>query len=156
NLSSNALYPPPPTRPPVLQARRGNGTLVLEVIDHGPGVPDKLKTQIFEPFQRFDNRKVGGGLGLAVAKGFTEAMGGGIVAAATPGGGATGRITLPVASRGGESMQGAESWPGCWSSTTSRRSSGRCGSTSRHGTTRSVPRATAPPGSRPWPASAPT
>jgi two-component system sensor histidine kinase KdpD len=86
-----------------------NGTVVLEVIDHGPGVPDKLKTQIFEPFQRFDNRKVGVGLGLAVAKGFTEAMGGGIVAADTPGGGLTVRITLPVAARGAESMQGAES-----------------------------------------------
>jgi two-component system sensor histidine kinase KdpD len=72
-------------------------------------VPDKLKTQIFEPFQRFDNRKVGVGLGLAVAKGFTEAMGGGIVAADTAGGGLTVRITLPVASRGAESMQGADS-----------------------------------------------
>jgi two-component system sensor histidine kinase KdpD len=109
NLFSNALHHSPPTRPPVLQARRVDGTVVLEVIDHGPGVPDKLKTQIFEPFQRFDNRKVGVGLGLAVAKGFTEAMGGGIVAADTPGGGLTVRITLPVASRGAESMQGADS-----------------------------------------------
>src|SRR5215470_7803426 len=109
NLFSNALHHSPPTQPPVLQARRVDGTVVLEVIDHGPGVPDKLKTQIFEPFQRFDNRKLGVGLGLAVAKGFTEAMGGGIVAADTPGGGLTVRITLPVASRGAESMQGAES-----------------------------------------------
>jgi two-component system, OmpR family, sensor histidine kinase KdpD len=109
NLFSNALHHSPPTRPPVLQARPVNGTVVLEVIDHGPGVPDKLKIQIFEPFQRFDNRKVGVGLGLAVAKGFTEAMGGGIVAADTPGGGLTVRITLPVASRGAESMQGADS-----------------------------------------------
>jgi two-component system sensor histidine kinase KdpD len=109
NLFSNALHHSPPTQPPALQARRVNGTVVLEVIDHGPGVPDKLKTQIFEPFQRFDNRKVGVGLGLAVAKGFTEAMGGGIVAADTPGGGLTVRITLPVAARGAESMQGAES-----------------------------------------------
>ncbi len=109
NLFSNALHHSPSTRPPVLQARRVDGSVVLEVIDHGPGVPDKLKTQIFEPFQRFDNRKVGVGLGLAVAKGFTEAMGGGIVAADTPGGGLTVRITLPVASRGAESMQGADS-----------------------------------------------
>jgi len=109
NLFSNALHHSPPTQPPALQARRVNGTVVLEVIDHGPGVPDKLKTQIFEPFRRFDNRKVGVGLGLAVAKGFTEAMGGGIVAADTPGGGLTVRITLPVAARGAESMQGADS-----------------------------------------------
>jgi two-component system sensor histidine kinase KdpD len=109
NLFSNALHHSPPTQPPALQARRVDGTVVLEVTDHGPGVPDKLKTQIFEPFRRFDSRKVGVGLGLAVAKGFTEAMGGGIVAADTPGGGLTVRITLPVASRGAESMQGAES-----------------------------------------------
>jgi two-component system sensor histidine kinase KdpD len=109
NLFSNALQHSPPTQPPALQAQRIDGTIVLEVIDHGPGVPDKLKTQIFEPFQRFDKQKAGVGLGLAVAKGFTEAMGGGIVAADTPGGGLTVRITLPVATRGAESMQGAES-----------------------------------------------
>ena len=109
NLFSNALYHSPPGRPPALQAHRAGDSVVLEVIDHGPGVPDALKTEIFEPFQRFDERKVGVGLGLAVAKGFTEAMGGAIVAADTPGGGLTVRITLPVATKGAESMQGAES-----------------------------------------------
>jgi two-component system sensor histidine kinase KdpD len=111
NLFSNALYHSPAAQPPALQAHRQDNTVVLEVIDHGPGVPDGLKTEIFEPFRRFDDRKVGVGLGLAVAKGFTEAMGGAIVAADTPGGGLTVRITLPVASAttGAESMQGAES-----------------------------------------------
>jgi histidine kinase/DNA gyrase B/HSP90-like ATPase len=111
NLFSNALHHSPAARPPALQARRQDDTVVLEVIDHGPGVPDGLKPEIFEPFRRFDDRKVGVGLGLAVAKGFTEAMGGAIVAADTPGGGLTVRITLPVASAGAgaESMQGAES-----------------------------------------------
>jgi two-component system, OmpR family, sensor histidine kinase KdpD len=109
NLFANALYHSPPGRPPALQAHRAGDSVVLEVIDHGPGVPDVLKTEIFEPFQRFDERKVGVGLGLAVAKGFTEAMGGAIVAADTPGGGLTVRITLPVASRSAQSMQGAES-----------------------------------------------
>jgi two-component system sensor histidine kinase KdpD len=109
NLFANALHYSPSTRPPALQARRLDDAVVLEVVDHGPGVPDELKTQIFEPFQRFDDRKAGVGLGLAVAKGFTEAMGGAIVAADTPGGGLTVRVTLPVASRGAESMQGADS-----------------------------------------------
>jgi two-component system sensor histidine kinase KdpD len=111
NLFSNALHHSPAARPPTLQAHRQDDTVVLEVVDHGPGVPDGLKTEIFEPFRRFDDRKVGVGLGLAVAKGFTEAMGGAIVAADTPGGGLTVRITLPVASAttGAESMQGAES-----------------------------------------------
>jgi two-component system sensor histidine kinase KdpD len=107
NLFSNALYHSPSAKPPALQAYRHADVVVLEVIDHGPGVPDKLKDRIFEPFQRFDDRKVGVGLGLAVAKGFTEAMGGAIVAADTPGGGLTVRITLPVAGVG--AMQGAGS-----------------------------------------------
>ena len=49
------------------------------------------------------------GLGLAVAKGFTEAMGGAIVAADTPGAGLTVRVTLPVATAGARSMQDAGS-----------------------------------------------
>jgi two-component system, OmpR family, sensor histidine kinase KdpD len=109
NLFSNALHHSPSAMPPILQARRLGDSVVLEVIDHGPGVPDKLKSRIFEPFQRFDGRKVGVGLGLAVAKGFTEGMGGAIVAADTPGGGLTVKITLPVASAGAESMLGADS-----------------------------------------------
>jgi two-component system sensor histidine kinase KdpD len=110
-LFSNALRHSPAAQPPVLQAHRQDDTVVLEVIDHGLGVPDGLKTEIFEPFRRFDDRKLGVGLGLAVAKGFTEAMGGAIVADDTPGGGLTVRITLPVASAtaGAESMQGAGS-----------------------------------------------
>ena len=109
NLFSNALDHSPPALPPSLQAHRERGSVVIEVVDHGPGVPDKLKARIFEPFQRFDDKKVGVGLGLAVAKGFTEAMGGAIVAADTPRGGLTVRITLPVATAGAESMQGADS-----------------------------------------------
>ncbi len=109
NLFSNALHHSPPSLPPSLQAHRERSSVVIEVVDHGPGVPDKLKARIFEPFQRFDDKKVGVGLGLAVAKGFTEAMGGAIVAADTPGGGLTVRITLPVATAGAESMQGADS-----------------------------------------------
>ena len=98
NLFSNALRHSPPASPPVLQARRADGTVVLEVVDHGQGVTDELKSRIFEPFQRFDRHKAGVGLGLAVAKGFTEAMGGSIAAVDTPGGGLTIRVALPVAS----------------------------------------------------------
>ena len=73
--------------------------MLLEVVDHGPGVPDEQKERIFEPFTRVGDRYPGGvGLGLAVAKGFAEAMGGRITAADTPGGGLTVRITLPAAS----------------------------------------------------------
>jgi two-component system sensor histidine kinase KdpD len=107
NLFSNALRHSPASRPPVLGARQAGETVVLEVIDHGQGVPDHLKERIFEPFQRLDDRHAGVGLGLAVAKGFAEAMGGGIVAADTPGGGLTVRVTLPVASSDNRSVLGA-------------------------------------------------
>jgi two-component system, OmpR family, sensor histidine kinase KdpD len=82
--------------------------VVLEVVDHGPGVAgDLLKERIFEPFQRLDDRHAGVGLGLAVAKGFAEAMGGTIVAVDTPGGGLTIRVALPVAPSDDRSVLGA-------------------------------------------------
>jgi len=98
----------PPGQPPVLRARPHGETVLLEVVDHGPGVPDdELKQRIFEPFQRFDDRNAGVGLGLAVAKGFAEAMGGSIVAVDTPGGGLTVRVTMPVAPSEDRSVRGA-------------------------------------------------
>jgi len=73
--------------------------LVIEVRDHGTGVPKQLRNKIFERFYRSDNsrnRDTGGsGLGLAIVKGIVEAHKGTIVAIETPGGGATFRIELP-------------------------------------------------------------
>jgi two-component system sensor histidine kinase KdpD len=81
---------------------------VLEVIDHGRGVPDDLKPRIFEPFERLGDRSGAGvGLGLAVAKGFAEAMGARLEAVDTPGGGLTMRITLPIASTSASSASSA-------------------------------------------------
>jgi two-component system sensor histidine kinase KdpD len=108
NLFSNALRHSPATRPPELQAQLLDDVVLLEVVDHGQGVPDEQKERIFEPFTRVGDRYPGVGLGLAVAKGFAEAMGGAIVATDTPGGGLTVRITLPVAS-GEKSALGAGS-----------------------------------------------
>ncbi len=98
NLFSNALRHSPAARPPELQAQLLDDTVLLEVVDHGQGVPDEQKERIFEPFTRVGDRYPGVGLGLAVAKGFAEAMGGRITAIDTPGGGLTVRITLPAAS----------------------------------------------------------
>jgi len=96
NLFSNALRHSPPEVPPALLAREDGDRVVLEVVDHGNGVQGELKERIFEPFLRLDDRPSGVGLGLAVAKGFAEAMGGTIVALDTPGGGLTVRVTLPA------------------------------------------------------------
>ncbi|HEY0935737.1 MAG TPA: DUF4118 domain-containing protein [Trebonia sp.] len=96
NLFSNALRHSPPDLRPVLRARQDGTKVVIDVVDHGRGVPAALKERIFEPFARFDQRAPGVGLGLAVAKGFTEAMGATIVAVDTPGGGLTIRLTMPA------------------------------------------------------------
>jgi two-component system, OmpR family, sensor histidine kinase KdpD len=97
NLFSNALRYSQGVRPPELQAQLVDGMVRLEVVDHGPGVPDEQKERIFEPFTRVADRHPGVGLGLAVAKGFAEAMGGRIEAGDTPGGGLTVTVTLPAA-----------------------------------------------------------
>jgi len=99
NLFSNALrHSTAGGLPPELRAHLVEGKVVLEVVDHGPGVPDEQKERIFEPFTRLGDRFPGGvGLGLAVARGFAEAMGGRIQAKDTPGGGLTVAITLTAA-----------------------------------------------------------
>jgi two-component system sensor histidine kinase KdpD len=98
NLVANALRYSPADRPPHLAARAEDGHVVLDVIDHGPGVPAQMREQIFEPFQQLGDRRSGGGvgLGLAVARGFIESTGGAIIAAPTPGGGLTMHVELPV------------------------------------------------------------
>jgi two-component system, OmpR family, sensor histidine kinase KdpD len=98
NLFSNALRHSPPAQPPELRAQLLDDMMLLEVVDHGQGVLDEQKERIFEPFTRIGDRYPGVGLGLAVAKGFAEAMGGTITAEDTLGGGLTVRVTLPVAS----------------------------------------------------------
>jgi two-component system sensor histidine kinase KdpD len=106
NLFANALAYSPPDQPPTLRARPVGQNVILEITDHGPGVPDPLKERMFEPFERLDTSRReartmgnGVGLGLAVVKGFLDTMGGSVVATDTPGGGLTIRLTLPAASR---------------------------------------------------------
>jgi len=103
NLFANALAYSPAGRRPELRARRLGDSVLLEVIDHGRGVPDEAKERMFEPFQRLDARGAdpsgvtGVGLGLAVVKGFLDTMGCSVAAADTPGGGLTMQVTLPCA-----------------------------------------------------------
>jgi two-component system sensor histidine kinase KdpD len=75
------------------------GRVELRVVDTGPGVPDADKERLFAPFQRLGDapRGQGVGLGLAVARGLTEAMGGSLTAEDTPGGGLTMVLALPAA-----------------------------------------------------------
>jgi two-component system, OmpR family, sensor histidine kinase KdpD len=103
NLFANALAYSPAGRFPELRASQAGPHVLLEIVDYGPGVPDDLKDQMFEPFQRLDGRGAdpsggtGVGLGLAVVKGFLDTMGGSVRAADTPGGGLTMLVVLPCA-----------------------------------------------------------
>jgi two-component system sensor histidine kinase KdpD len=70
----------------------------LRVVDTGPGVRRGDAGRLFAAFQRLGDRDHNGlGLGLSVAAGFTEAMGGTLTAEDTPGGGLTLVIGLPAA-----------------------------------------------------------
>lgn len=64
-------------------------------------MPEDAKERIFAPFQRYGDapRGAGVGLGLAVARGFVEAMDGTVTAEDTPGGGLTMVVSLPAAAR---------------------------------------------------------
>ena len=68
-----------------------DGLVDVRVVDRGPGVPAVERDRLFVPFQRLGDSPHGEGvgLGLAVAKGFVEAMGGEIEVEDTPGGGLT-------------------------------------------------------------------
>ncbi|MEY4000158.1 MAG: hypothetical protein RLZZ626_513 [Actinomycetota bacterium] len=72
---------------------------VIEVRDHGEGIPAELRERVFERFYRTDssrNRETGGsGLGLSIVRSIIDRHRGQIVASETPGGGATFRVWLP-------------------------------------------------------------
>lgn len=73
----------------------------IRVVDHGPGIPAERRDEIFVPFQRLGDtdNTTGLGLGLALARGFVEAMDGSLEPERTPGGGLTMVVSLPRADR---------------------------------------------------------
>ncbi|MGW2563197.1 ATP-binding protein [Streptomyces sp. NPDC001514] len=99
NVVENAVKYSPDATPVVVSASALGDRVEVRVVDRGSGVPDEAKERIFEPFQRYGDapRGSGVGLGLAVARGFVEAMGGTLNAEDTPGGGLTMVLTLGAA-----------------------------------------------------------
>ncbi|GAA1915728.1 hypothetical protein GCM10009815_08460 [Nocardioides marmoribigeumensis] len=95
NLLSNAVRHGPTS----VVARPRDGHVEVCVVDHGPGVPSSQWEAMFAPFQRHGDTSTteGLGLGLAVARGLTEAMGGTLAPMPTPGGGLTMVVRLEVA-----------------------------------------------------------
>ncbi|WP_030387433.1 ATP-binding protein [Streptomyces sp. NRRL S-241] len=98
NIVENAVKYSPAGESVLVAASAVATRLEVRVVDRGPGVPDEAKERIFEPFQRYGDAPGGAGvgLGLAVARGFLEAMDGTLTAEDTPGGGLTMVLTLPL------------------------------------------------------------
>ena len=99
NIVENAVKYSPLGQPVLVSASALADRVELRVVDRGPGVPDEAKERVFGAFQRYGDapRGEGVGLGLAVARGFVEAMGGTVTAEDTPGGGLTMTVTLRMA-----------------------------------------------------------
>ncbi|MGH9228382.1 MAG: ATP-binding protein [Acidimicrobiales bacterium] len=110
NLVDNAVAHAPEASPVRVEAGEVGSKVLIRVVDRGPGIPPPERERIFQPFQRLGDSPSRGvvagdrgghvsgvGLGLAVARGFTHAMGGELVVDDTPGGGTTMTIELEVA-----------------------------------------------------------
>jgi two-component system, OmpR family, sensor kinase len=100
NLTRNAVIHTPAETPIEIGVRREGARAVLEVRDHGPGLPDDAGDRVFDRFWRADggrSRALGGsGLGLAIVKAIVQAHHGEVHAANAPDGGAVFRVTLPL------------------------------------------------------------
>jgi two-component system sensor histidine kinase KdpD len=99
NLLANAIRFSPEGTAPVVSTSELGTAVQLRVIDRGPGIPPGRREDVFVPFQRLGDldNSAGIGLGLALSKGFTEAMGGTLELEDTPGGGLTMVVELEAA-----------------------------------------------------------
>ena len=101
NLLENAIkYSPDGGTIEVRLRARKDSTVLLDVADHGIGIPASRQESIFDKFHRLDpalNRGVGGtGLGLYITRQLVTRMGGRISVRSQPGKGATFSVELPT------------------------------------------------------------
>lgn len=100
NLLSNARAHTPAGTPVTVTVATRDQEAVVEVADAGPGLPPEHAAKAFERFFRADPSRArasgGSGLGLSIVAAIAEAHGGRAEVDATPGGGATFRVLLPL------------------------------------------------------------
>src|SRR4051794_57892 len=81
-----------------VSVRSEDGFALLDVADHGAGLPDEQREHVFEPFYRADpgrtRRSGGAGLGLSIVSAIVAAHGGSVSIEDTPGGGTTFRVSI--------------------------------------------------------------
>jgi len=103
NLTRNAVIHTPPATAIELGLRLEGTSAVLEVRDHGPGLPPDAGAQLFDRFWRTEGGRTrgrgGAGLGLAIVQAIVSAHGGEVRAQNAPGGGALFAVTLPLSER---------------------------------------------------------
>lgn len=99
NLVENAVRWSSPDVLVTVSAGRVSGRVDLRITDRGPGIPHDRRDEVFQPFQRLSDSQSGDGvgLGLAVSRGFLDAMGHELLIEDTPGGGTTMVIALKPA-----------------------------------------------------------
>ncbi|MEY2514091.1 MAG: two-component system, OmpR family, sensor kinase, partial [bacterium] len=101
NLLRNALVHTPAGTPVEVGVRSSAGEAVLEVRDHGPGLPTGDPAELFGRFWRAEagrgRGRAGAGLGLSIVAAIVAAHGGRAAAADADGGGARFTVTLPLA-----------------------------------------------------------
>lgn len=101
NLVDNAVKFNKPGHPVLIAARQSDNAIVIDIIDHGPGIPANQRETAFDFFEtlgRGDQHQAGEGLGLAIAKGMIGAHGGHVMILDTLGSesGTCMRIELPI------------------------------------------------------------
>lgn len=94
NLIGNAADVMPDGGTMTIRTRAQEGFIAIEVADSGPGIPDEIRTRLFEPFFTH-GKKHGTGLGLSIVKKIVEGHHGRVEVDSTPGKGATFRVLYP-------------------------------------------------------------
>jgi signal transduction histidine kinase len=100
NVLTNAAKFSPPGRRIIVSATRADGAVDMAISDEGSGIPREEQELIFDPFYQSPyngKSRRGTGLGLTLAKQFTEMQGGQIAVVSEPGLGSTFWVTMPAA-----------------------------------------------------------